>query len=103
MNVDRFGRLITDHGDNTFSVTGITISGQSISAAINTFNSMAPDDCVPPIVQQPLDSIGVFATLNAVLGVWSLQDAANAAGLDPDQLVAEALAWSIAQGGFSGN
>ncbi len=44
----------------------------------------------------PLDASGVAATLNAVLGVWSLRDAANAVGLAPDALVAEAQAWAAA-------
>jgi hypothetical protein len=48
-----------------------------------------------PNTHTPLDSIGVMATLNAVLGVWSLADAANAVGLSEQDLVAEAQAWSI--------
>ena len=46
--------------------------------------------------QQPLNSFGVFATLNVVIGVWSLQDAANAVGLSPAELIAEAQAWAAA-------
>jgi hypothetical protein len=42
----------------------------------------------------PLDPTGVAATLNAVLGVWPLEDAANAVGLTPEDLVAEAEAWA---------
>ena len=45
----------------------------------------------------PLDHAGVAATLNAVLGLWSLDDAANAVGLTADDLVAEAQAWAVAQ------
>jgi hypothetical protein len=41
---------------------------------------------------------GVFATLNVVLGIWSLEDAANAIGRKPEQLVAEAQSWAVAQG-----
>ena len=44
----------------------------------------------------PLDSIGVMATLNAVLGVWSLSDAANAVGLTEQDLINEAQAWAVA-------
>lgn len=43
----------------------------------------------------PLDAAGVAATLNAVLGVWPLDDAANAVGLTADDLVAEAQAWAM--------
>jgi hypothetical protein len=46
---------------------------------------------------QPLDRIGVAATLNAVLGVWSLEDAANAAGVSRQALIDEALAWAEVQ------
>ena len=52
-----------------------------------------------PDVHTPLDTLGVMATLNAVLGIWSLQDAANAAGLTPDDLIREAQAWAAAQVG----
>ena len=43
-----------------------------------------------------LDGYQVVATLNAVLGVWTLADAANAAGVEPDHLIAEAQAWAAA-------
>jgi len=48
------------------------------------------------VPQQPLQGVQVLATLNAVLGVWSLQDAANAVRLSPQELVAEAQAWAAA-------
>jgi hypothetical protein len=44
-----------------------------------------------------LSEIGVAATLNVVLGLWPLQDAANAVGLTPDDLIAEAQAWEAAR------
>lgn len=44
--------------------------------------------------QQPLQGVQIMATLNAVLGIWSLQDAANAVGLLPEDLIAEAQAWA---------
>ena len=44
----------------------------------------------------PLDPPGVLATLLAVLGVVSVEDAANAVGLTPEALVAEAEAWAVA-------
>ena len=43
------------------------------------------------------DELRVSATLNAVLGVWPLDDAANAVGLTPADLIAEAEAWAAAQ------
>jgi len=45
---------------------------------------------------QPLEALGAAMTLLAVLGVVPLLDAANAVGLTPDQLVAEAEAWAAA-------
>ena len=49
-----------------------------------------------PDQHAPLDTLGVFATLNAVLGVWTLTDAANAVGLPEADLIAEAQAWAAA-------
>ena len=54
-----------------------------------------------PDIPTALDKIGVVATLNAVLGVWSLSDAANVAGVTPDDLIREAQAWSV--GAQNGN
>jgi len=45
----------------------------------------------------PLTGHQITATLNAVLGVWPLSDAANAAGVSADHLIAEAQAWAAAQ------
>jgi len=45
----------------------------------------------------PLTGHQIVATLNAVLGVWPLADAANAAGVEPEHLIAEAEAWAVAQ------
>jgi hypothetical protein len=45
---------------------------------------------------QPLDPAGAIATLNAVLGVWPLADAANAVGLTEQDLINEAQAWAVA-------
>lgn len=46
---------------------------------------------------EPLHEHQVIAALNAVLGIWTLQDAANAAGTTPEHLVAEVNAWAAAQ------
>jgi len=56
---------------------------------------------VPDSPHKPLNESGVFATLNAVLGVWSLTDAANAVGLSEQDLINEAQAWAI--GAQNGN
>lgn len=45
----------------------------------------------------PLGPNGVFATLNAVLGIWSLSDAARAVQLPEDFLILEAQSWAAAQ------
>ena len=45
---------------------------------------------------QPLDAVGAIATLNAVVGVWPLADAANAVGLTEQDLINEAQAWAVA-------
>jgi hypothetical protein len=46
---------------------------------------------------QPLDPTGALATLLAVLEVATVADAANAVGLTPDDLIAEAEAWEAAR------
>lgn len=48
--------------------------------------------------QYPLDGVPLVATLNAVLGLWTLQQAANIAQLPPEALVKEAEAWAAAGG-----
>lgn len=57
----------------------------------NQFEWETPD---PP--QAPLDATGALATLLAVLDVVPVQDAANAVGLTPEALEAEAQAWWVA-------
>ena len=46
----------------------------------------------------PLDPTGALATLLAVTETLTVIDAANAVGLTPEDLVAEAEAWAAAQG-----
>lgn len=57
--------------------------------------AMTPDE-IRQYGPQPLDAQGVVATLNAVLGLWSLEDAANAVGLTTQDLVNEAQGWAAA-------
>jgi hypothetical protein len=44
----------------------------------------------------PLDPTGALATLLAVVGTLTVEDAATAVGLTPDDLVTEAQAWAAA-------
>jgi hypothetical protein len=44
----------------------------------------------------PLSGYQVVAALNAVLGIWTLVDAANVAGVESAHLIAEAEAWAVA-------
>lgn len=47
----------------------------------------------PPHI--PLNSAGTVATLLAVLGIVSLEDAAHAAQRTPEDLVHEAQSWAV--------
>lgn len=51
---------------------------------------------IPDPPQAPLEGVALVATLNAVLGMWSLQDAANIAQLPEEALIVEAQAWAVA-------
>lgn len=48
-----------------------------------------------PDTHSALDTAGVQATLNVVLGLWPIEDAANTVGLRPEDLVAEAQSWAL--------
>lgn len=48
-----------------------------------------------PDEPQPLDATGALATLLAVTGTVSVEDAANAVGLAPADLINEAQAWAV--------
>ena len=50
---------------------------------------------LPEEVPQPLDATGALATLLAVESVLTVQDAANAVGLTPQDLINEAEAWAV--------
>lgn len=60
-------------------------------------NNIVEELDLPDPPQQPLNHVGALATLLVVTGVLDLQDGANAVGLNPDQLIAEAQAWHIAK------
>lgn len=57
-------------------------------------NNIVDEQTVPDAPQAPLDSVGALATLLAVTGTLTVDDAANAVGLAPANLVAEAQAWA---------
>ena len=59
----------------------------------NIVEELTIDD--PP--QAPLDPVGALATLLAVTGALTVEDAANAVRLLPADLVAEAEAWAAAE------
>jgi hypothetical protein len=52
----------------------------------------------PDPARAPLDALGAAMTLLAVVGVVTVEDAANAVGLTPDDLIHEAQAWAAAGG-----
>jgi hypothetical protein len=58
----------------------------------NAHGDLIHDEWVD-VPYEPLAGHQVIATLNAVLGLWTLTDAANAAGVTEEHLIAEALAW----------
>lgn len=60
-------------------------------------NNIVEDISLPDPPQQPLDAVGALATLLAVVGAVTTQDAANAIRRDPAELIAEAEAWAAAQ------
>lgn len=63
-------------------------------------NNIVEEIDLPASPQRRFDSVGVLATLLAVTGVLSVEDAANSVNKKPDDLVFEAQAWAAAQFGF---
>ena len=63
---------------------------------IGGFDPTKPNNNIVEVIDlgtQPLDQSGALATLLAVLSLATVEDAANAVGLTPQDLVAEAEAW----------
>ena len=58
-------------------------------------NNIIEDIEIPDPPALPLDQVGALATLLAVVGSLTVTDAANAVGLSPGDLVAEAEAWAM--------
>lgn len=50
--IDRFGRLIVDNGDGTWSCEGITVGQSTQERALATFNGLAPQGWVEPIIAE---------------------------------------------------
>jgi hypothetical protein len=86
-------RVVGPEEDGTWKVKA-DVDDATLAAAVEAH--VADLDWVHPTPQphQPLDPNGVAATLNAVLGVWSLTDAANAVQLPEQELIDEATAWA---------
>lgn len=59
-------------------------------------NNIVEEIELPDPVPQPLSPVGALATLLVVNGTLAIDDAANAVGLTPDDLVTEAQAWWVA-------
>ena len=51
---------------------------------------------VPDPPHSPLEGLGVAATLNAVLGIWTLEEASAVSSRAPETLIAEAESWAAA-------
>ena len=75
-----------DAGTFAFEKDGVIVEGPR-PLTLNEIRMYGP---------QPLDATGALATLLAVESVLTVQDAANAVGLTPDDLINEALAWGAA-------
>ena len=74
------------------AVAGSPVTEKQLRAALATHTPRSALGNVPA----PLDAEGVTATLNAVLEVWTLTDAARAVHLPEQALVDEANAWAYA-------
>lgn len=97
MITDRYGRVIVDHGNGSYSTDGVLVENLTEGEVVAAFDSMAPADWVEPErPPEPLDRIGALATLLAVTETLTVEDAANAVRLMPEALVQEAEAWAIA-------
>ena len=58
-------------------------------------NNIVEEQIIPDPPQAPLDPVGALATLLAVTGTLTVDDTANAVGLTPADLIAEAQAWAV--------
>lgn len=75
---------------------------KEVTYGIGGYDPNLPNNNVLYVVDIPdsptsLEGIALVATLNAVLGVWELTDAANIAGVTSQDLIHEAQAWAVAK------
>lgn len=76
---------------------------QIVTFGVGGYNPNKPHDNIVEVVdlpdplQEPLDAVGALATLLVVTGALTAEDAANAVGVTPADLEAEAQAWAAAQ------
>ena len=79
---------------------GLSMDDRGDDRTVTVVDGAVDDDALLSLIEahrprpRPLDAAGVAATLNAVLGVWPLSDAANAVRLPEQALVDEANAWA---------
>ena len=76
---------------------------KSITYGIGGYDETKPNNNIteeielPDPPQQPLSQVGALTTLLVVTGALTLKDGANALGLTPANLIAEAQAWAVAE------
>jgi hypothetical protein len=90
---------------NEFFDNGICIEAEIIDLDAGTFQHEVDGvivesrpltlDEIRQYGPQPLDATGSLATLLAVESVLTVDDAANAVGLTPQDLINEAEAWAV--------
>lgn len=61
----------------------------------NTDGNLIHEEFVQ-VIPTSLNELGAVVTLLVVVGVLSLTDGANAAGVKPEHLIHEAQAWAVA-------
>lgn len=74
-----------------------------VTYGIGGFDSAKPNNNIIEEIEveqpsRPLDSSGTLAALLVVQGVLSIDDAANAVGCSPQDLINEAEGWAAASG-----
>ena len=60
-------------------------------------NNIIAEYDIPDPPPRSLNETGALATLLTVVGLLDINDASNAVGLTPDDLIAEAEAWAAAK------
>ena len=61
--IDRFGTLIIDNKDGTFTREGVTVGAKTQEKALATFNGMAPEGWIAPVeaTKEPTDAERIAA------------------------------------------